>query len=165
MTQETQTQEEDGPAGLREALKRSNAENAELREQVLTSHLSAIGLDRETGLGKVIYREYKGTFTAAEVAKYAKDEYSHEYTPPEPTPEVEEVPEVPEPNPQAETIVDALAQIDQANATSTPAEPQLGDDSIEAHDKRLADPEARRPDAINAIVAKTKAFKKQHGLP
>ena len=52
--------EDEGP---REHMKAVEAENKNLREQVLTQHIEAIGLNTKDGLGVAIAEGYKGDFT------------------------------------------------------------------------------------------------------
>ena len=66
---------ESGPKQLRDALKRSQEENAELREILMQDAWAKVGLDPTQGLGKAIAKEYKGKPTAEALAEYAETEY------------------------------------------------------------------------------------------
>jgi len=68
---------ESGPKELRDALKRTQKENAELREILMEDAWAKVGLDPSVGLGKAIAKEYKGKPTADALAQYAAEEYGH----------------------------------------------------------------------------------------
>jgi hypothetical protein len=76
--QEAQTSTPDGPAELREAYNRTKEENRALRQQLMGTHLSSIGLDPERGLGKAIAKEYSGDMEVEAIAEFARNEYGHE---------------------------------------------------------------------------------------
>lgn len=82
MSDDNATESADGPKGLREALERKEAENAELLAQnnQLTSKLMAsafkeAGLDPLEGLGKAVAKLYEGEPEADAIARYAQEEY------------------------------------------------------------------------------------------
>lgn len=81
-TEETPAEEttqvvEQGPKELRDALKRTQAENKELRETLMAGAWEKVGLNPDEGLGKAIAKEYKGKPTAEALAQYAAEEYGH----------------------------------------------------------------------------------------
>jgi hypothetical protein len=65
-----------GPKELRDALKRTQQENAELREILMEDAWAKVGLNPKEGLGKAIAKEYKGKPTAEALAQYAAEEYA-----------------------------------------------------------------------------------------
>lgn len=67
-----------GPKELREALKRSNQENKELRARVMKDEFAKAGLDPTKGLGKAIAKEYDGELDAEAIKAYASEEYGWE---------------------------------------------------------------------------------------
>lgn len=112
-TEMTETTEADlsGPKQLREALARTQAENAELRGKLLEGAYEAIGLDPSKGLGKAIAKEYKGEPTKEALAAFAAEEYGHEVAaPPE--------------NPAEPAIHEATKVEDKIDAIATPDVPQ-----------------------------------------
>lgn len=105
-TTDTETTDEapkgDAPKQLRDALKRANAENTKLKGQIMAGAYEELGLDRESGLGKAINKEYDGDTSLEALTAYAKDEYG--YTPPVGTDHAE-----------AGTITTQQAQLDAAS--------------------------------------------------
>ena len=53
---------------MREAMKRKDDENRDLRGQLVGTHLQSIGLETDKGLGKAIAAGYDGEVTAEAVA-------------------------------------------------------------------------------------------------
>lgn len=134
----------DANAELRAHNKSLRDENKELRGQAMETHLQAIGLNREDGLGKAIAKEYDGAVNAEALADYARDEYGHDSAvtanvPPE---------------------VQAGERLDEAMAVSTPVTPvepaPVGQESIDKMDNN--DSDATREDAVRSIRAKSGQF-------
>jgi hypothetical protein len=111
MTDETidttsdETTEVDGPKQLREALKRSQADNAKLTTQLMGRAYTEAGLDTTSGLGKAISKEYKGEPTSEALLAFAKEEYGYE-------------PQVVPDNPHAQVIYDEQRKLDGVQAVS-----------------------------------------------
>lgn len=139
----------EAPAELIEYKKRLEAENKVLREQLTATHLGAIGLEPDKGLGKAISQTFKGDPSAEAIATFARDEYGHELPPPAVDPA------------QAEAI--QAAQAAQAASqsvqmASAPLAPATQTDQLRAHDQRLAEPDATAADAKAAITDKVGAL-------
>jgi len=129
-----ETPEVDGPKQLREALKRTNAENAELRAQLMESAYKEAKLDPSTGLGKAIAKEYKGDPTAESLLAFAEDEYDYV---PVPTPD----------NIQAVDIVEGTERVDAMQAISTSTVPLTEADELQ---KAQAEGDLTKSGAIKA---------------
>jgi hypothetical protein len=135
-TQETdesvEEQTEEDP-GLRAHNKQVEAENKDLRKQVLTQHISAIGLSTEEGLGVAVFEGYKGEFTEEAVAAFAEEKYGHKFESGEPAaPAAEEL----------ESKEKAVTEVQQSSAPVTP--PTTAGD-IAALDTALSDPDVDGP--------------------
>ena len=128
----------------REALKRKDAEIADMRADAIATHLGAIGLEVGKGLGKAIAQSYDGKTTAEDIAAFAKSEYEHEY--------------VPEQAPAAQNMQAAQQRVDAFGQASSPMQPVSGEDIVRAHDQRLGQPDATRKDAQNALEAKVQHY-------
>jgi hypothetical protein len=98
-TEEPKVEEASGPKQLRDALKREQERNKELRTLVMAGAYADLGLDPEVGLGKAIAKEYKGDASTEALAEYAQAEYG--YTKP-----------VGQEHPQGATIVQEQARLD-----------------------------------------------------
>ena len=79
---DSETNEDTGPAGLREALKRAEAENAELvaqanvqRTRTMEAAFTALGLDPSKGIGKAVLKTYEGEPSLDEVKAFAEAEF------------------------------------------------------------------------------------------
>jgi hypothetical protein len=131
---------------LRAYADRMKAENAAMRTQLLGTHLEAINLKPDTGLGKAITKDYSGEITAEAVARYAQDEYGHaiEESTPEPT--------------AAVIQADAQDKVDGLVAGSTPVTPTTQLERIAQHDTILSQPEATRADAQAALSDKLSEY-------
>ncbi len=128
---------------MREAMKRKDAENADLRGQVLEQHLGAVGLEAGRGLGKAIAAGYDGDLTADAVAAYAKTEYDYE-------PVAQNV--------QAQEMQAAQQRVDGFGQASAPMQPANAEDVIRSHDQKLGSQDATRQDAQNALEAKVQHY-------
>jgi hypothetical protein len=128
---------------MREAMKRKDAEIAELRTGAVATHLLAIGLEPDKGLGKAIAAGYMGEVSPLAVAEFAKSEYSYE---------------APVENAQAQQMQQAQQRVDGFGAASTSIAPATGEDIVRAHDQKLASPDASRQDALNALEAKVQHY-------
>lgn len=128
---------------MREAMKRKDAENADLRGQVLDQHLGAVGLESGRGLGKAIAAGYDGELTADAVAAYAKSEYDYE-------PVAQNV--------QAQEMQAAQQRVDGFGQASAPMQPATAEDVIRSHDQKLGGQDATRRDAMNALEAKVQHY-------
>lgn len=133
-------------ADLRAYADRMKAENAQMRTQLLGTHLDAINLKPDTGLGLAIAEGYEGDISAEAVAKYAQDKYGHvvEETTPEPT--------------AAVVQADAQEKVDGLVAGSTPVTPTTQLERIAQHDQILSQPEATRADAQTALTDKLSQY-------
>ena len=138
--------DEQGPKGLRQKLSRVEKENKALREQVMTTHLDALGLRADTGLGKAIFKEYTGDFSLEAVRQYAAEEYGHDSGT-----VTTEFPEV--------VTADRIASI---NAVTTSVIPPPPVDQAAEVTAKMHDPEAGRPEAEASINAKLDQFAKEH---
>lgn len=118
-TSSDETAEVDGPKQLREALKRTQAENAKLTEALMTRSYSEAGLDTSTGLGKAIAKEYKGEPTTEALLAFAKDEYGYE---PQAVPD----------NPKAQVIYNEQTKLDSVQAVSGSTVPLNESDALRA---------------------------------
>lgn len=140
------------PKGLRDRLSRAEKENRSLREQVMTSHLEALGLRRDIGLGKAIFKEYSGDFSLEAIRTYAAEEYGHDSgTSPVEPPEV--------------AIAEKVAGM---NAVSTSVIPPPPTDEAAELVAKMHDPEATRDDAVNSLNAKLDQFGREqypHAYP
>ncbi len=144
-TEETQVPEETNVVrDQREAIKRKDAEIAEMRADAISTHLGSIGLEVGKGLGKAIAQNYDGKTTAEDIAAFAKSEYDHEY--------------VPEQAPQAQQMQAAQQRADAFGQAAAPMQPVSGEDIVRSHDQRLANPDATRQDAQNALEAKVQHY-------
>ena len=128
------------------------SENAALRSRVMSQDLKEIGLQPDAGLGLAIVESYEGRYEPGSVAEYARDkyQYSHEGGAP-----VE--------SQAAQDVEQVQAQTDQLQATSVSAMPETQSDRLRAHDQRMADPEATRQDAQNALTDKLSAYRQATG--
>ncbi len=117
--------------------------------QVLASHLEAIGLKPDQGLGKAIAKEFQltGEVTAETVAAYAKSEYGYEQSA-QPTPPPPEV-----------VAADRIGQVIGQSAPVTPPPPTDPAAEITA---KMHDPQAGREDAERALTAKVVQFAQEH---
>lgn len=117
----TETTEEvkdkDVPKQLREALKRSNEENAKLRETVMSSAYAELGLDTQVGLGKAVSQVYEGETSLEALTKFVRDEYSYE------------APVVPD-NPETAGILAGQAQLDTASEGAGSVTPPTQQDQL-----------------------------------
>ncbi len=144
-TEETQVPEETNVVkDQREAIKRKDAQIAVYRADAIATHLGSIGLEVGKGLGKAIAQNYDGDTTAEAIAAFAKSEYEHEY--------------VPQQAPQAQEMQAAQQRADTFGQASAPMQPVSGEDIIRGHDQRLANPDATRQDAQNALEAKVQHY-------
>ena len=80
---------QDGPAGLRQHAEDLELQNkdkdetiAQLRGQVMGTHLEKIGLLPSEGLGKAIIQTYEGEITEEAIASHAQEEYSYSQSAP-----------------------------------------------------------------------------------
>jgi len=148
----TPPSEQDGPKGLRQKLSRVEKENRSLREQVMKSHLEALGLRQDIGLGKAIFKEYSGDFSLEAIRSYAADEYGHDSgTAPVEPPEV--------------AIAEKVAGM---HAVSTSVIPQPPTDQAAEAVAKMHDPEATRDDAVASLNAKVDQFGREqypHAYP
>lgn len=113
---EAQPTEAGGPKELRDALKRTQDENKELRGILMEEAWEKVGLNPEEGLGKAIAKEYKGKPTAEALAQYAADEYGHNR------------PEAPEN--EAQPAIDQGTEIqDSVQASSKPVVPDAPEET------------------------------------
>lgn len=143
-TETTPPEETNVVRDQREALKRKDAEIAEMRSDAIATHLGAIGLEAGKGLGKAIAQSYDGKTTADDIAAFAKSEYEHEY--------------VPQQAPQAQAMQAAQQRADAFGQASAPMQPVSSEDIVRSHDQRLANPEATRQDAQNSLEAKVQHY-------
>ena len=144
-TEETPVPEETNVVrDQREALKRKDAEIAEMRSDAIATHLGSIGLEVGKGLGKAIAQNYDGKTTAADIAAFALSEYEHEY--------------VPQQAPQAQTMQAAQQRADAFGQASAPMQPVSGEDIVRSHDQRLQSADATRKDAQNSLEAKVQHY-------
>lgn len=141
-TTSDETAEVDGPKQLREALKRSNAENAKLTTQLMGRAYTEAGLDTSTGLGKAIAKEYKGEPDLESLLAYAKDEYGYE---PQVTPE----------NPLAPAINSEQQKLNTVTSQSTSVTPLNEQDAL-----RQAEQSGDLRTAGNIKAARLRAMKK-----
>ena len=148
MTTEQTEQPEDASEdftdeGPRAHMKAVEAENKNLREQVLTGHIEAIGLETKTGLGVAVFEGYKGEFTAEAVAEYAKEKFGYEHVEGDPA------------APAAEELETKEAAVAAVTDTSTPVTPTTRLSDIEELDNALADPEVDGP-VVGAMAIEKK---------
>ena len=143
-TETTPPEETNVVRDQREALKRKDAEIAEMRTDAISTHLGAIGLEAGKGLGKAIAQNYDGKTTAEDIAAFAKSEYEHEY--------------VPQQAPQAQNMQAAQQRADAFGQASAPMQPVSSEDIVRSHDQRLAAPDATRKDAQNSLEAKVQHY-------
>ena len=113
-----ETETKDVPKQLREALKRSNDENAKLREQVMAKAFTDLGLDPTTGLGKAVSQVYDGDTSFEALAKFALEEYGHE------------APAAPENAEQAAAVLSGQAQLDAASTGAGSVTPPTQQDQL-----------------------------------
>lgn len=152
--QTTETTETTGtPAELNAHVKRVEAENKALKNQVLGAHLNAIGLSPEEGLGIAILDSYKGDqYTVEAVKEYAADKYKY-------TPTVTE-PEVPEPNEVPTVPGEAATQtLETLEAVSAPATPPPATDAVADAEAKLISPEVTPQDAQASLAEKMARYK------
>jgi len=135
-----ETAEVDGPRQLRDALKRSQANEARLTKQLMGSAYTEAGLDTESGLGKAIAKEYKGEPTSEGILEYALEEYG--YTPTA-TPD----------NEHAAKIVDETKKLDGVQTVSTSTVPLPEGDALRQASK---DGDLRTAGAIKAAQLRRK---------
>lgn len=121
-TASDETAEVDGPKQLREALKRSQANEARLTGQLMGRAYTEAGLDTESGLGKAIAKEYKGDPTSEALLAFAKEEYDYE---PAAAPD----------NEHAAKIATEQAKLDGVQGVSTSTVPLSNDDALVAASK------------------------------
>ncbi len=104
--------------GLRKQLNDAHAVIAKQRTDILTPAYEKLNLNPENGLGKAIAKEYEGEASYEALAKYAKDEYGHEFTPVDTT------------HPEAEAIVQGQAALDQVGQTAGSVVAPTQDDAL-----------------------------------
>ena len=104
--QSDKTDKPEEARGLRKQLNEAHATIAKQRTDILTPAYEKLNLNPESGLGKAIAKEYEGEASFDALAKYAKDEYGHEFTP------------VDNAHPQAAEIVQGQAALDQVGQTA-----------------------------------------------
>ncbi len=142
---EAPSEDKEGPAELRAALKREQDANAAMRDELIESRLVAIGLTQESGLGKAIAKEYDGSLDQEAVTAYAAAEYSWEGA-------TETVPPAVEVNEK----LDALNQVSEP---VTPAEPV---DEARAATEKVLEDDATIQDAKASMNAKVNQYVKEH---
>lgn len=123
---------------------RLEAENRDLRMQVMSSHLEAVGLSPEKGLGKAIAKEYKGDLTPQAIGEYASSEYGHTFEAPD--------------NPQVAAVEEAQQQVEQIQAVSQPIVPATEEDRIAELQQQLETDDATRQTAQATMNAKLGQF-------
>ncbi len=136
--------------GPRDHLKNVEAENKDLRKQVLTGHIEAIGLNTKEGLGVAVFEGYKGEFTEEAVAAFAKEKYGHEFDEGEPVAEVAE---------ELEAKEAAKAAVTESSQPVTPVS-QLS--HIQEADNAMTDPELTAEQGIT--LAKGNIQRKLEGF-
>lgn len=112
---------DDGPAGLREALKRAEAENAELkasanvqRTRTMEAAFTALGLDPAKGIGKAVLKTYEGEPSFDEVKAFAEAEFDWKHST----------------DPAAALVDDAQGRVDAVTTTAAPVLP--GGDTLQS---------------------------------
>ncbi|MEN8233780.1 MAG: hypothetical protein ABFR89_02515 [Actinomycetota bacterium] len=116
-TETTEAPEGGAPKELREAYKRSQAENKALKGQLMAGAFADAGLDPEKGIGKAIAKEYDGDMTADALRAYATDEYGVEF------PEGSE-------HPQAPAITAGTERLERVHSQSAPTVPLTQDQAL-----------------------------------
>lgn len=139
------------PAGIKEHNKTLVAENKDLRERVMGTDLSAIGLSATDGLGLAIVESYDGRYEPGSVAEYAKEKYAY-------APDGTEVA-----SPMAQQIETAQQQVEDLQAVSTPARPATAMDELAAREARLKENDATRKDAEASLRLKSNMYRKSQG--
>ena len=141
-------QEQETPAGVREHNKSLVSENKDLRQRVMGTDLSAIGLDAGSGLGLAIVESYGGRYEPGSVAEYAKEKYAY-------SPGGEE-----ESSPVAQQIEQTQEVVSNLQDASTPARPATAMDELAAREQRLTEDDAGRKDAESSLRLKSQLYRR-----
>lgn len=125
MSEETMSDEsteapQEEAKGLRKQLNEAHAELATYKDRDKRDAFSQVGLDPDTGLGKAIFKEYKGDLTAEAVGEFATSEYGYEK------------PVAVEENPLAPAIAEAQARLDNVNTVAESIVPPTQQGAIAA---------------------------------
>ena len=104
--------------GLRKQLNEAHAEIKTLKVEKMDDALVKLNLNRESGLGKAIAKEYEGEASFDAISAYANTEYGHA------------LPEASGDHPQAAQVQTAQAALDQVGQVATPTAPIGREDAL-----------------------------------
>jgi hypothetical protein len=140
-TQEAAAQEETEGSQLRRKMKEAETKAEQWRNEVLKMRVKEIGLSPDEGLGIAVLETFDGDPTPDGVKAFASERYKYQ---------------VPASSEEVATRTAAPAgRIDTVANSGGSIEPPPQVDPLVEADKKLADPEATRQDAINALTMKT----------
>jgi hypothetical protein len=142
------------PAELRAYADRQREENERLRRQLMEDRLGSIGLNKEAGVGKAIFKDlekgdYEGELTIDAIRSYAATEYGHEAKD--------------ESQNRAAEVTDRANALDSAQVPQTPPQdPNDRESVIREAEQAVRTENPSRQDVERSIGAKLRGFVADH---
>ncbi len=129
---------------LRQERNQMKEERDTFREEVLSMRLEKLGLNPKEGLGVAVMDNYDGAPTAEALTTHLAEKYRFEVPSEVPT----------------EQVTQPAERIAQVAENGTSIEPEQEPDPVGVAESKMADPEAGRTEAQDALAAKMGRYRK-----